>query len=262
MSLTIRTAFAACLWLTALVPPVLYAIHLGSPVAAIEIAGQVGTLLRWLLIGIGGIAILGMIIFPPFLPWLKLRLHRFKRRITTDPGPLLEAKQKLEHLETVPHHLLVGRILREQNQAAQSLPHFVRAIELEPGLIGARYELGITLSKLGHLEEAAEQLALVVREDEQHAFGAALLAFGLILERGDANEAAVQALERHEQLFGETRQGLYHRARARSRSGATEDAIALFQRAARPGDNETRLTAEDDLVRAQARVALWKGGKI
>ena len=43
---------------------------------------------------------------------------------------------------------------------------------------------------------------------------------------------------------------------------STEDALALFQRAARPGDDEARLTLEDELVRAQARVALWKGGKI
>lgn len=261
MLLSIRAVFAVSLWLLALVPPALYLVHLSSPVAAVQVVEGAEAALRWALLGGFGVLAVMLLLYPPFLPGLRLGFRRLKGRVSTDMGPLREAQGRLQHLETAADHLIVGRALQTQGKMLESVHHLGRAVELDPTHSASRYQLGVALARAGNLQVAADQLAQVVENDPAHAFGAAMLEFGVVLERGSADQQAVAVFERYEQQFGDNRRSAYHRARSLSRLGRRDEAIAALEQAARPPEHGT-LGPEDELLRARARVGLMRGGRL
>lgn len=261
MPVSIRSIFAVVLWAAALTPPALIVLAERDPLMAITLwrgAVRVATALG---LGVLGAGVLGLLLCPPFLPGLRLGWRRVKRRLTVDPAPLMEALGRLKHFENAEDHLTAGRVLAEQGKLREALEHLGRAVELDPERLAPRYELGVVLAGVNP-ETAARILEDVVRADERHAFGEALLLLGVCLERIGEHRRAAEALARHEELFGENRRALLHRGRALARLGDRETALELLRRAARvPGDHE-RLDPEDALARALARVELLRKGKV
>lgn len=88
-----------------------------------------------------------------------------------------------------------------------------------------------------------------------------MLVLGVCLERLGRDRRATETLERHEQRFGESRRAAFHRALAVSRLGDRTTAHHLLRRAARPPEKDERLSPEDALIRARARVALLTRGR-
>lgn len=259
MQLPFRAAFAALLWGVAVFPPVLFVVHLGSPVAAVQLAQGIGTAARWTTLAGGGLFVAGLLIYPPFLPSLRMGLRNVRMRLGTDLGPLREAQARLQHFETAADHLVAGRALLQQGKLGDSVVHLTRAVELDPEHAASRYQLGLALTKIGNLQAAADQLGWVVQHDPGHAFGAAMLELGVVLERGEAATQAVHVLERHEAEFGSNRRNLFHRARAHQTNGDREKALADLRAAAQPPEQGRKLTLDDELMRAKARMALLRG---
>jgi len=261
MQLSLRTLFAVALWSVALVPPALLLANLSSPVAAVQIALTLEAGLGWGATAAVGGVIAALLLYPPFLPGMRLALNRMKSRLSADIGPLREAQGRLQHLETAADHLIAGRALLAQRKLVESVAHLTRAVELDPTHTASRYHLGLALVRAGHLQAAAEQLSQVVEVDPAHAFGAAMLELGVVLERGGADQPAVGVFERHDREFGWNRRSGYHHARSLARIGRREEALTLLRKTARAPD-QGKLPLEEELLRARARVALLRGGKL
>jgi tetratricopeptide (TPR) repeat protein len=261
MQVPARALFAALLWGSAAFPVLLWALSLSSPLLAVRVAAGAETTVRYGAFALAALALGALLFYPPFLPTLRLFVRTTRLRLGTDLGPLREAQERLRHFESAAEHLNAGRILLQSGKTFESIRHLQRAVELDGEHMGTRYWLGLTLARAGDLRGAAEQLAHVVQRDPRHAFGAAMQELGVVLERGGAEAQAVQVLERHEREFGPNRRTAFHRARARGRLGDAEGARADLRAAAAAPQAGHPMTLEDELMRARARVALWRGGR-
>ena len=261
MQVPARALFAALLWGGAAFPVLLWAVSLASPLAAVRVAAGAEVTARYGCLAIAGLAVIALLFYPPFLPGLRLFLRSTRLRLGTDLGPLREAQERLRHLESAAEHLNAGRILFQNGKTMESMRHLRRAVELDGEHMGTRYWLGLALARAGDLRGAAEQLGRVVQQDPRHAFGGAMQELGVVLERGGGEAQAVQVLELHEREFGPNRRTAYHRALARGRLGDRQGASADLRAAAAPPASGHAMTLEDELMRARARVALWRGGR-
>ncbi len=262
MSLSIRAVFAVVLWAAALLPVLLYVVHLSSPVAAVQVSLALGATVRNVLFYGAIAALLGIVVYPPFLPTLKIAFRRVKRRISTDLSALYEAQSRLEHLDTAADRLTAGRILLQQDRVRPAIEHLARAVELDPEHAATRYQLGLALGRAGDLPAATEQLRKVCEIDKGHAFGAGQLELGIVLERSGDNDGAIEVLEGHERDFGPNRRNMYHRALAHARRGERERSLEVLRATAAPPEADRKLTLEEELLRARARVALMRGGRL
>jgi tetratricopeptide (TPR) repeat protein len=257
---SLRTSLGLLLWLTALSVPALWLVHRSSPAAAVRTVRHATDALGWAAVGALGLVVLGLLLFPPFLPWLRLGAQRIKERLSTDPGPMLEAQARLRNFETVPDLLLVGRGLLQRGQPIPAAACLARAVELDPEHLPSRFTLARALATLGDVPRAVEQLAAVTARDERHAFGDALLELGCLLLRTRADARALETLERCEQLFGPSPRTLFYKARAQAGLQQHDAARATLRRAAEKPAEGHHVAAHDALYRARARVALLRGG--
>ncbi len=252
-----RLYFAALLWLIALVPVGLFALQLNSPLEAVEISqGAEGVLWRGFQIGLA-ILVVAALLYPPFLPSLRLALRRVRNRMSVDQGPMYRALEELRHLETAANHLVVARTMRNMGNLRGAVSHVLRAVELEPDGLAARFLYGCLLREAGQPQAAAEQLARVVAAEADHAFGEAQVQLGLAQLQAGKESEALTTLEKHAANFGGSRKTFYWIARAHRALGRAEDAHTALRRAAQPPQEDVRLSHEDIIYRARARVGLW-----
>jgi len=256
MPFSIRAAFGLVLWIAALFPLVLYGVHRFSPVSAVQIALVAEGAVRATLWFGTLAALVATVLYPPFLPSLRIGLRRLKGRLATDQGPMRHAQERLAHLETAPDHVIVGRALMQQGNLPQAVAHLRRAVELDPEHAGSHYHLALALARHGDPAGAAQQFTETVARDPGHAFGQAMLELGVTYERGGADDHAIEVLQRYHEQFGESRRSNYHLARAFARSGKSAEARTLLQRVAATADVGHQLSLDDQLLRARARVAL------
>lgn len=260
LSLSPRLGFAALLWLGALIAPGLYAMHLASPVQAVESSHYAGLLLTRAFYFGCLLLIVGALLYPPFLPSTRLAIRKIRDRLSVDQGPMYRALEELRHLETAANHVVVARNMRNMGNLRAAIGHVVRAVELEPDGIAARFLLGIVLRESGQPQAAAEQLAGVVEREPDHAFGEARVQLGLSLLQAGREADALLVLKKHAEDFGGSRKTRYWMARAHKALGQPEEARQALREAAEPPGEGERFTPEDQLYRARARVKLWFSG--
>jgi len=212
-------------------------------------------------VGLGAITVLLLLTYPPFLPFVRLRLAGIKRRLGSDHKPLYDGLYRLQHLETHADHLQVGRAARNLDQLPLALVHLAKAFEMDPTHLSGRYELGRALCELSRFKDAATILESVIREDEQHGYGDALHLLGQAYARVGATEQAISTLRRQQALFPHNRHVHLLLARMLSKSGDTQGCITELEKAAQPRQKDERFDHAERLARAQARVALWRGGR-
>jgi len=167
---------------------------------------------------------------------------------------------ELRHVETAARHGEVGRLALQRRELPLAIAHLSRALELEPENPGLRYQLGMALLAAGRMREAAGCLQQVVAADPGHAFGEALLQLGRVhLLLGD-DQGALALLRRHALEHGGSRRSHFWLASACRAAADPDGARAALQYAASPPAKNQRLTPEEGLYRARARVALWRAG--
>lgn len=247
-------------WVLALAPVALWAVHRQDPELAVRIA-QVASFWvgRGLLAG-ALVLLLLTLLWPPFLAGIRLSLSRFHTAVTTNQATLRRAYGELQHFESGARHLEVGRLLRQAGDLRKAGPHLARAVELDPQLPGAHFQLGMWLFQNGQYGPAASAFLAAERGDPGHAFGDALLHAGRCAFLLGQNDAAVQLLRQHAAAHGGNRKSHLWLGDALAVSGDLAAARAAWQVAAAPVTQ--RLTAEENWHRALARVRLWRrGGK-
>ena len=256
-----RKVFSGLLWATALVPPALYVSSLSAPVETVQLVLRARYYLTWGAVGLSAIILLLLLLYPPFLPFVRLQLAGIKRRLGSDHKPLQDGLYRLRHLETHADHLQVGRAARNLDQLPLALVHLARAFDMDPTHLGGRYELGRVLCEVSRFKDAVTILESVIREDEQHGYGDALHLLGLAYARTGATEQAISTLRRQQTLFPHNRQVHLLLAKVLSNSGDTQASIAELEKAAQRRQKDERFDHAEQLARAQARVALWRGGR-
>ena len=260
MPFPIRKLFAAVLLLVALVPVAMVAMHASDPVGNIvfwiEATDQAGQAGLYLIL----VAAAAALLYPPAIPYLRLRWHETRARLGTDRAPMMEGLARLRHLETHDERLKVGRLARQLGDSKLALEHLARAFELDPTHATGRYQFALLLAGMGNHADAAHLLITLVRDDERHAFGDALFQLGRALYRLRRDAEAIAALQRHLELFPGGRQAQLLLARALADNGAMADARQQLELAKRPVEAGQHLTPRDRLARAQAQVTFLRPG--
>ena len=258
MPFPIRKIFAALLLLVALIPVAMVAMHEEEPLANLVFwfqATELATQLGFYLILAGGAAAL---LYPPAIPFVRLRFSESWKRLGTDRGPLHDGLARLKHLETHDERLRVGKLARQLGDSQLAVANLSRAFELDPSHLAGRYQFALLLTDLGNYSDAASLLMSVVHEDERHAFGGALLQLGRCLYRLRRDGEAIAALQRLQELFPGGRQALLLLARALADNGALEPARQSLELAKRPVESGQQLTPREALARAQAKVTFLR----
>ncbi len=263
-----RQLAAIALWAVALWPLLLLAVHPVSPVAAVALAdGAAAALSSAALVALGlGAGLL--VAWPPFLPALRVRLQRWRLRARQDPARLDQALAHLQHLDTAAARADVAHWLLDAGRLRDAVPHLRRAIELAPEMVSARFLLGRTLRQLGDRDGAAATLRQVIAAEADHGFGVAALELARVeaeqaLGGGEreAMAAALAALRRHEARSGPDREASLLQARLAARLGDRGAMRTALQAAAGSPPAGVRLSPDEALLRARARVALWTWGR-
>lgn len=262
MRISIRKVFATLLFVTALVPlGMVVGFFVGSP-HSVYATATLGSLwlarLGWISLGVLG---LGLLFYPPLLPFLRIRFSERKRRLGTDRGPMDEGLTRLKHLETHADRLLVGRSARQLGDIPTAVENLSRAFELDPSHIAGRYQLALLLAEIGQREDAVNLFGSVVQEDEKHAFGDALFNLGRNLFRLHRDDDALAVLRQHQSVFPGSRQVHLLLARVLADLGQMDEARKELKLAARPASDQERLSPEENLTRARAKVTFLKKGK-
>jgi tetratricopeptide (TPR) repeat protein len=239
----------------ALVPVGMIVWHGADPISPSQAARRAAAF-AWDCAWYGAWAAVLLLLYPPSLPFLRLRGRDLWRRLGTDRTPLYEGLARLRHLETHDDHLKVGRIALHLGELERAAEHLGRAHELDPSHLSGRFHLAMALTRTGRDEAAVDLLGSIVLADEKHAFGDALFHLGRIRYRRHQHAAAIEVLRRHQVLFPGHRAGALILARALAVTGATDAAVAALAVARRPVDHGAHLSLTEALARARARVTV------
>ncbi|MEZ5963472.1 MAG: tetratricopeptide repeat protein [Planctomycetota bacterium] len=255
-----RVLAVSLLWLVALWPLALLALGAAQPTAGVSAAQWVTRGSGWLAWGVLVAGAVAVLLYPPFVPSLRLRVRRAWMRMATSDKPVRDAYARLAQLETVNDHFAVGRFLRERGQAAAAVKHLEQAVHLDGSHTGARYQLALARRDAGDLQGAVDGLQRVLAADTQLASGQPFLDLAAILEQARLHHEADFVLRRFRSLHGDPRVALVLHARALAGLGQRDESRMLLAEAAAPPTDGRQLSLEEQNARARARVALWLGG--
>ena len=254
------------LWLPSLLLGFAYGIYLKNPVLldqALALAGhsyQIGK--NILLFGILPLALLALLLYPPFFPWLRLTWERIRKKSQFDRKLAADLLTRLHKFETVPDLLQLGRLYLESGQYGMALPLLAKALEKEPDsprphslIAQALYEMGRPTEALPH---AMANLRLL-----GDGFGKAearLLLAKILAQKGELQEALAQ-LENLHRESGENYESLFLEGLIYKHLGEGQESQRAFSKILQLGRNRKRRTPKQDWILAKAKMALLlKGG--
>jgi tetratricopeptide (TPR) repeat protein len=249
----------AAVWLAALLPVAAWPLHRADPEAVVRLWLTAKWSLGLAAAVVAALALTAAALWPPFPAWLRLCWHHARLAVAADRGPLLKALTDLQHFATAPKHLEVGRLALQRGELGLAGPHLVRAVELGPDLAAARYWLGRLLLRAQRVRDALLSFRSAELLDPGHAFGDALLQAGRCCSLLGDHGGAVELLREHAGRHGGNRTSLLWLGDALAAVGERTAARAAWSEAAAP-PRERRLTPEEAMSRATARVRLWRHG--
>lgn len=255
MRVSIRAILVLLLWALALWPVALELLVLRSPVMAVAWDLRLREAARWTAVALAVATVAAALLHPPFVPGLRLQGQRLRQSMSGDRTRLRNVQFELRQLETAARQLEAGRLALGMGDARTALPHLLRAVELDPEHLPARWQLGLALKQLGQLQLAAAELGAVVARDPAHAFGQARLALGTVLHAMGRDAEAVAELRAREAAHGTLPEASFVLGRALLATGDRDGARAAYQ-AAVAANAGVKLDAQQSWYRARARAAL------
>lgn len=265
-SIPLRTRLPAMLplgavWVAALLPVVFYLLHWSDPELVVSLAITAKRLVWQAMLVVAAAVVVGLLLYPPLPAWLRRFVDRTRTKWSSDSAPLTQALSELKHFETAQKHYEVARLAWTRSDYRLVGGHARRSVELEATMPHAQHLLGQFLLRMKSLPEARNAFEAAERLDQGHAFGEALLHVAHLQHLTGDLDAALTTFVRHEREHGSSPRSNFWRGDALMAKGQVEAAAAAFVAAA--ADPKTRLTAEENWFRAQARVRCWRirGGK-
>jgi superkiller protein 3 len=126
----------------------------------------------------------------------------------------------------------------DQARYPEAIAAFRKALELDPKLTNARYDLGVACFSSGQFHEARQAFQQVLRDNPQHAFSLYFLSrLDLVEENLDAAIHGFQLLLKQKPIADE----LYYLGSAYFRNGNMEEAVRVLQKAATQKPNDYRI---------------------
>jgi len=126
-------------------------------------------------------------------------------------------------------HNNLGKALAEEGKADQAIPHFKKALELKPGFVEARNNLGVALFQNGQTDEAIAHYQKAIENEP----GVAELHYDLgnaLLQKGEVNEA-LESYQRALEINPKYADAHYNLGLALIQRGDVDGAIASYQKA-------------------------------
>lgn len=243
----------------ALLPGVLYLLHLSDPVLAVRAAVA---LTRWVVLAVAAgaaVLLLGLLAYPPLPARIRLFVDRTRAAWTADQAALQRARAELEHFENAQRHLDVARLAWIRRDFGLLGTHAARAVELDAELPAARYLYGQFLLENARPAEAAAEFEATERLDPGHAFGNALLLQARAEHLAGDLDGALRDFDAHRAHYGDSHRSNWFHGEALLAAGRTDDARRAFADAAAAPPN--RLPAEENWYRALARVRSVRLGR-
>jgi tetratricopeptide (TPR) repeat protein len=137
--------------------------------------------------------------------------------------------RELGQVDTPRRRGKLGRLLLNNGQAAKAIEPLREALAADPENVDWHYRLGSALLKTGEPLDALHSLERALELNEGFAYGGVLLELSnAALAVGDG-ERALQCLERHTELQGDTPEGAYRTGLALKALGRKEEANAAFR---------------------------------
>ncbi len=260
MRVSIRAMTVLLLWALALWPAALELLLLDSPVTAVAWDLRLREAARWTAMALAVALAAAALLYPPFLPGLRLQGQRLRQSMSGDRTRLRNVQFELRQLETAARQLEAGRLALGMGDARTALPHLLRAVELDPEHLPARWQLGLALKQVGQLPLAASELGAVVARDPAHAFGQARLALGAVLHAMGRDAEAVAELRAREAAHGPLPEASFVLGRALQATGDRDGAREAYTSAMASGGS-VQLDAQQAWYRARARAALRRLGR-
>lgn len=246
----------AFVWAVAILPVVFFLLHQQDPVLAVQtmLIIRRGTVLA--LLGLGAVAIVAALLFPPFPAWVRRFVDRTRTSWTADRAPLQRALSELQHLETAQRHFEVARLAWIRGDHGLAGPHAKRAVELDPEMAQAHHQFALYLLHVGAFQQAEHSFATAESLSPGHAFGATRLLQARAADRMGKHDRALALFAEHERGYGSSHRSNYWRGEALLAAGQRDEAGKAFAAAA--ANPKNKLTAEENWFRALARVKSWR----
>lgn len=260
MQIPFRKTLAALLLLACLPPWLLAWQAAQDPLAPLLSVHQVQS---WLLPGLAiplGLGLLYLFGYPTARPQLAIYWQRLKRQLGTDRGPYFELLARLRNFDNQDDRLRAGRMARQFGDRQAALEHLRAAWEHDKRHVPSSYEYGLVLGELGRGEEAAAVLQGVVEVEPHCGNGDALLRLAEARLALGELDAAAACVDQHQQQYPGNRQVHLLRAKLEARRGDMERARQELLAARRPTEPHERLTAEDRLAQARAKITVLRKG--
>ena len=150
-----------------------------------------------------------------------------------DAGARRRLERSLGAVDTPHHKGKLGALLLSQGKARRAIPLLAAASAGDPTSLELRYRLGeARLRAGGDPEGALEALDSVLREDEEYAYGGAMLRSVVASRAAGQWEGALERVKRLERNHGVTPESAMLRARTLRSAGEAEAAGRAFDEVA------------------------------
>lgn len=158
---------------------------------------------------------------------------------------------------SVAHNNLGNALLHDLNQPRNAIPHFERAIEIDPRHVKAQVNLGNALHQIGDFDGAVEQFELALKTDRRRAQAHyyAHYHLGLTLQRQGKHARAVRHFEEFVKSAPLHAKAHNNLATSLHACGRHDEALQHFQKA-------TNLDPENPGIRINLGTALHVNGRL
>jgi tetratricopeptide (TPR) repeat protein len=230
-------------------------IFVGKILAVVEQIFGMGKSL--FLFGVLPLGLLALLLYPPFLPWLRLSWERFRKKGQFDRKLASDLLTRLKNFESVPDLLQLGRIYLNSQQFGMALPLLMRALEKEPNSIRAHFLLAQTFYEAGRPVEALPHaMATVHLQEDDFGKAQSRLLLAKVLESLGKPEEALAQIEVLHQDSGENYESLYLQAHLLKQLKRSEESRETFSKILTLAQNQKRRSPKQDWILAKAKMAL------